>query len=125
MKAIVVTDIRVNLYDNDNKLIGYINKDIFVIDVNRELSYTFTTAIIKTLIAMYNESNAIDNVSKCIIINDNADRYLIEVNRDSNNDYKANLLIQNTGYLIFECEVNFMIDVINKLDAAYKDLHCS
>lgn len=126
MKAIVVTDISVNFYNDNDELIGYINKDVFVIHKNKDYRYTFKNAIIKTLIAMYDISKNINDVSKYIIIVDNEDRYIIEGKQiGDSNDYKITLEIQNNGYTIFECEVNFMIDAIDKLYAAYKDLHCS
>lgn len=126
MKSNTIVDIHVNLYDNDNQLIGCINKHILVVHRYRDNHNTFRTSIIRTLIDMYNVSKNINDVSKYIIINDNTDRYIIEVQQIGNsNNYKTTLEIQNSGYLIFECEVNFMIDAINKLDAAYKDLHCS
>lgn len=125
MKTIVVTDIRVNLYNDNNELIGYINKDIFVIHKNKDYQYTFKTAIIKTLIAMYDVSKTINNTSKYIIINDNTDRYVIEAQQiGDSNDYNTTFEIQNSGYTIFECKIDFIIDAINKLDAAY-NLHCS
>lgn len=125
MKTIVVTDIHVNLYNDNNELIGYINKDIFVIHKNKDYQYTFKTAIIKTLIAMYDVSKTINNTSKYIIINDNTDRYVIEAQQiGDSNDYNTAFEIQNSGYTIFECKIDFIIDAINKLDAAY-NLHCS